>query len=150
MSYTNVEARQQMLDDLARAAEQLARAVASLSAAYEQLDEQQGDALEARLFRPVQHAFGRAQRTQSAQQASGGRWIRRAGIAQQPDAGIQQLLHLHRVIELIEILLIGRIQRVLDGLLLLMAQDYLSVAFHAYALYCIYRGLAAAQAAAQA
>jgi hypothetical protein len=66
MSYTNVEARQQMLDDLARAAEQLARAVASLSAAYEQLDEQQGDALEARLFRPVQHAFGRAQRTHAA------------------------------------------------------------------------------------
>jgi hypothetical protein len=63
MSYTNVEARQQMLDELAAATEQLARAVASLSAAYEQLDERQADALEARLFRPVQHAYGRAQRT---------------------------------------------------------------------------------------
>src|SRR6516162_11519150 len=63
MSYTNVEARQQMLDGLAAATEQLARAVASLSAAYEQLDEQQADALEAQLFRPVQHAYGRAQRT---------------------------------------------------------------------------------------
>jgi hypothetical protein len=29
----------------------------------------------------------------------------------------------------------------LDGLLLLMARDILSVAFHAYALFCIYRGL---------
>src|SRR5436190_10618019 len=63
MSYTNVEARQQMLDALAAATEQLARAVASLSAAYEQLDERQADALEARLFRPLQHAYGRAQRT---------------------------------------------------------------------------------------
>ena len=63
MSYTNVEARQHMLDALAAATEQLARAVASLSAAYEQLDEQQADVLEARLFRPTQHAYGRAQRT---------------------------------------------------------------------------------------
>ncbi len=39
---------------------------------------------------------------------------------------------------------------VLDGLLLLMAGDILSVAFHAYALFCIYRGLAVVDAAAQA
>jgi hypothetical protein len=38
----------------------------------------------------------------------------------------------------------------LDGLLLLMARDILSVAFHAYALFCIYRGLAAADAAVAA
>ena len=31
----------------------------------------------------------------------------------------------------------------LDGLLLLIGQDILGVAFHAYALFCIYRGLAA-------
>jgi hypothetical protein len=65
MSYTNVEARQQMLDALATATEHLARAVSSLSAAYEQLDEHQADSLEAQLFRPVQHAYGRAQRTHS-------------------------------------------------------------------------------------
>ena len=35
-----------------------------------------------------------------------------------------------------------------DGLLLLMAGDLLSVGFHAYALYCIYRGLVAANATA--
>lgn len=63
MSYTNVEARQQLLDALAIATDHLARALASLSAAYEQLDEQQGDRLEAQLFLPVQRAYGRAQRT---------------------------------------------------------------------------------------
>ncbi len=63
MSYTNIEARQQLLDALAGATDHLARALASLSAAYEQLDEQQGERLEAELFRPVQRAYGRAQRT---------------------------------------------------------------------------------------
>ncbi len=38
----------------------------------------------------------------------------------------------------------------LDGLLLLTARDILSVAFHGYALYCLYRGLAAADATGQA
>jgi hypothetical protein len=38
----------------------------------------------------------------------------------------------------------------LDGLLLLMARDVLSVGFHAYALFCIYRGLAATEAAVEA
>lgn len=66
MSYTNVEARQQLLDALAAATDQLGRALASLSAAYEQLDEQQGERLEERLFLPVQRAYGRAQRTYSA------------------------------------------------------------------------------------
>jgi len=63
MSYTNVEARQQLLDALAEATADLSRALASLSAAYEQLDEQQADRLEEQLFRPVQRAYGRAQRT---------------------------------------------------------------------------------------
>jgi len=34
-----------------------------------------------------------------------------------------------------------------DALLLLVARDFLSVAFHAYALFAIYRGLAAVEAA---
>jgi hypothetical protein len=46
--------------------------------------------------------------------------------------------------------LVGMGLYALDGLLLLAGQDFLSVAFHAYALYCIYRGLAATEAAAQA
>ena len=63
MSYTTVEARQQLLDALGEAIDDLARALASLGAAYEQLDDQQADRLEEQLFRPVQRAYGRAQGT---------------------------------------------------------------------------------------
>jgi hypothetical protein len=61
--YTTADARQQLLDTIADAIEQLAGALALLSEAYEQLDESGGDRLEAELFRPVQSAYGRAQRT---------------------------------------------------------------------------------------
>jgi hypothetical protein len=63
MSYTNLEARQQLLDALGEATDYLASALASLGAAYEQLDEQQADRLEEQLFRPLQRAYGRAKRT---------------------------------------------------------------------------------------
>jgi hypothetical protein len=63
MTYTAAEGRERVLDDLADAAEQLAVAVACLGEAYEQLDEQHADELEQSLFRPVQLAYGRAQRT---------------------------------------------------------------------------------------
>jgi hypothetical protein len=63
MSYTSVEARQQLLDALGEATDDLARALTSLGAAYELLDDQQADRLEEQLFRPVQRAYGRAQRT---------------------------------------------------------------------------------------
>lgn len=62
MAYTEVEARQQLLDRLAVATDRLGQALASLGAAYEQLDEQQGDRLEEQLFRQVQRAYGRAKR----------------------------------------------------------------------------------------
>jgi hypothetical protein len=63
MAYTSLEARQQLLDALAEATDYLAQALASLGVAYEQLDSQQADRLEAELFRPVQLAYGRAKRT---------------------------------------------------------------------------------------
>jgi hypothetical protein len=63
MASTTAELRQQLLDALAQATDDLARALASLGAAYEQLDDQQADRLEEQLFRPVQRAYGRAQRT---------------------------------------------------------------------------------------
>src|SRR5438128_6014399 len=63
MSYTTVQARQQLLDALGEAADDLALALASLGAAYEQLDDQQADRLEEQLFRPVQRAYGRAKQT---------------------------------------------------------------------------------------
>ena len=62
---TAVEAREQILADLAIAIEQIALAAACLGAAYELLDELTADRLETELFRPVQKAFGRAKRTHS-------------------------------------------------------------------------------------
>ncbi len=66
MAYITAEARQQLLDDLAVAIESLGDALAALGAAYEVLDEQTADRMEEQLFRPVQQAYGRAQRTHSA------------------------------------------------------------------------------------
>src|SRR5689334_3997909 len=62
MVQTTAEARQQLLDTLGRATEQIGFALAALGAAYEQLDELRADQLEEQLFRPVQLAFGRARR----------------------------------------------------------------------------------------
>jgi len=66
MAYTSEEARTQILGDLAAGIEQLAFAIASLSEAYEALDEDSADALEEGMFRPVQAAYGRAKRTYTA------------------------------------------------------------------------------------
>ena len=63
MSYSAAEARRQLLDDVAEATDQLALAVAALTEAYEELDEQTADRLEEELFRPVQAAYGRVRRT---------------------------------------------------------------------------------------
>ena len=63
MSYSAQEARTQLLEDLAGAADDLGSALASLTEAYEALDEDSGDALEEQMFRPVQAAYGRARRT---------------------------------------------------------------------------------------
>lgn len=63
MAYTEVEARERLLGELANAIDHLGEAITSLGAAYEQLDEQQADRLEEQLFRPVQRAYGRAKRT---------------------------------------------------------------------------------------
>ena len=63
MAYSTAEARQQLLDDLAQAVDEIGVALAALGGAYELLDEQTADRLEAELFRPVQVAYGRAQRT---------------------------------------------------------------------------------------
>src|SRR5919202_4523460 len=63
MSYVADEARQGLLETIGEAADALGVALAVLGAAYEQLDETAGDVLEAELFRPVQLAYARAQRT---------------------------------------------------------------------------------------
>ena len=66
MAYDATEARGEMLDEISRAADDLAAALAALGEAYEQLDEAGADRLEADLFGPVQAAYGRAKRTHAA------------------------------------------------------------------------------------
>ncbi len=63
MTYTTEHARQQLLDKVAEATEEIGSALVSLGEAYELLDERNADRLERELFRPVQTAYGRAQRT---------------------------------------------------------------------------------------
>jgi hypothetical protein len=65
VAYTTAEGRQELLDTIAEAANELGLASACLAEAYEQLDEQNGDRLEQECFRPVQLAFGRAKRCHS-------------------------------------------------------------------------------------
>lgn len=62
MTYTTAGARQQLLDAVAQATDELGSALAALVEAYERLDEQTADQLEQALFRPVQAAYGRASR----------------------------------------------------------------------------------------
>jgi hypothetical protein len=64
--YSTADARQQLLSSLAEAADELGAALASLSEAYEQLDEGSADTVEEQLFRPVQMAYGRAKRAHAA------------------------------------------------------------------------------------
>jgi hypothetical protein len=63
MAYVTAEARQRLLDDFAEAIDEIGGALAALGGAYELLDERTADRLEEELFRPIQVAYGRAQRT---------------------------------------------------------------------------------------
>jgi hypothetical protein len=63
MAYVTSEARQELADSVADAAGEIGTALASLTEAYEGLDEDSQDRLEEALFGPVQKAFGRASRT---------------------------------------------------------------------------------------
>ena len=63
MAITALEAREQILDELAAALDDLAVAVACLGEAYELLDDATAERLETELFRPVQKAYGRGKRT---------------------------------------------------------------------------------------
>jgi hypothetical protein len=65
MAQSAIEARQQILDELGDAVDQLALAVACLGEAFEQLAVGAAERLEGGLFRPVQRAYARGQRTHS-------------------------------------------------------------------------------------
>jgi len=66
MAYSTADARQEILDVIADAADHIGVALAALGAAYELVDEAAGDRLESTLFRPVQVAYGRARRAHEA------------------------------------------------------------------------------------
>src|SRR3954454_24512785 len=63
MPYSTAEARQQLLDDIAVATEDIGVALAVLTEAYAHLEEGMAARMEEELFRPVQVAYGRARRT---------------------------------------------------------------------------------------
>jgi hypothetical protein len=63
VAYVAGEARQELLDTLAEAIDEIADALAALGGAYEGLGTLPADRLEEELFRPVQTAYGRAKRT---------------------------------------------------------------------------------------
>lgn len=63
MAYSSAGARQEMLDTIASALDDLAVASADLGEAYELLDDATADRLEGELFKPVQTALGRLKRT---------------------------------------------------------------------------------------
>ena len=65
MTYIASQARQDLLDTLGDAIEEIAAALADLGEAYEQLGTVPADRLEEELFRPVQAAYGRAKATHS-------------------------------------------------------------------------------------
>jgi hypothetical protein len=63
VAYSASEARQEILDTLAEATDELGFAIACLAEAYDHLDAHNADRLEEELCRPVQAAYGRAQLT---------------------------------------------------------------------------------------
>ena len=102
MSYSSQDAREQLIEDLGTAADQLGLALASLGEAYQELDETTGERLEDQLFRPVRSAYALARRT-----ASG--FAERHGLASPAfDAGSQPAysadprVHIQRALEAAE------------------------------------------------
>jgi hypothetical protein len=63
LAYVTREAREELLEIIGDAIDEMGAALGALGDAYEQLDERTADALEESLFRPAQAAYGRAKRT---------------------------------------------------------------------------------------
>ena len=81
MTYTTMEARQELLDSIAAAADELGLAIAARRG-LQQLDEQSADRLEDDCFRPVQMAYGRAKRTHT--EFAGRHGLQASAFEQQP------------------------------------------------------------------
>jgi hypothetical protein len=82
-----MDERQQLLDALADATDELGFALACLAEAYDRLDELNGERLEEELFRPAQAAYGRAKQTHAE---FAGRHGRPSRTFEQPAAGVSQ------------------------------------------------------------
>jgi hypothetical protein len=63
VSYTNDSGRRQILDDSVVGANYMGDALAALGEAYELLDENMADRMEASVFKPTQAAYGQLKRT---------------------------------------------------------------------------------------
>lgn len=102
MAYETSEAQGHLLDTVAEAIDEIGVALAVLGAAYEQLDDHNADRLEEELFRPVQAAYGRAQRTHSEFASRHGLPTRTfaAASAGAPSQGVKVLLE--RAVEAVE------------------------------------------------
>jgi len=95
VAYATREAQQELLATVAQATDALAAGLAALAAAYEQLDERNADRLEEELFRPVQVAYGRAQRTHAgfaARHGLSGRGFTQPAGAGLPSQGVNGFL----------------------------------------------------------
>jgi len=62
MSFAASDARRELLEEVALAVGELARAIAAIGEAYDALDEHMADRLEEELFRPLQGAYAAATR----------------------------------------------------------------------------------------
>ena len=94
MTYITAEARQELLDTVAEAADEIGTALAALGDAYEQLDDASADTLEEQLFRPAQQAYGRAKRTHQEFASRHGLPAHafKAPAHQRPSAGVKDLI----------------------------------------------------------
>ena len=102
MAYVTAEARQNLLDEIAGAIDEIARALAELGAAYELLDEHSGDRMEAQLFRPAQSAYGKAKKTHAEFAARYGLPTRAFAQPGSTSASRDARTHLQRAVESIE------------------------------------------------
>jgi hypothetical protein len=91
MAYSASEARQQLLDTLAEATDELGFALACLAEAYDNLNAQNADGLREQLFRPVQVAYGHAQLPSPSSLAAKGYWVARSSTA--PRTGATAFTH---------------------------------------------------------
>jgi hypothetical protein len=94
VAYGTQQARQDLLDSVAEAADDLGVALAALGGAFELLDDNTAERLEEQLFRPVQAAYGRAKRTHAGFAARHGLPARAfpAATAGPPSQGVKGYL----------------------------------------------------------